>query len=235
MTVDASLAVSVLIVEDHAMLAEELANYLWRAGVGTAAVCPTVTDDVLQAAARHRPALVLLDVDLGSDDVSAVCIVRAMMRQGVTVVLLTGSRDRLALARCLDAGACGIVRKTAGLDELLTAVRRALGGEPLAGRDERDRLIAELRAHQAEHQRLLDPFAQLSRREAAVLVALAEGRQVDEIATLHYVSVTTVRSQVRSILLKLGVRSQLAAVAAARRAGWLEHESSRAAERRHTA
>ena len=46
------------------------------------------------------------------------------------------------------------------------------------------------------------------------------GCPAEEIAEAQFVAVTTVRSQVRGILQKLGVRSQLAAVATANRAGW---------------
>jgi hypothetical protein len=55
---------------------------------------------------------------------------------------------------------------------------------------------------------------------AAGAGALVDGLSGDEIAKAHYVAVTTVRSQVRGILQKLGVNSQLAAVATAVRAGW---------------
>jgi DNA-binding NarL/FixJ family response regulator len=47
-----------------------------------------------------------------------------------------------------------------------------------------------------------------------------EGRSVDRIAETSFVSSDTVRTQVRAILTKLGVNSQLEAVAMARRAGW---------------
>ena len=57
-------------------------------------------------------------------------------------------------------------------------------------------------------------------RERQVLVGLAGGRTVDEIARDGRVSAATVRTQVRAILTKLGVRTQLAAVAQAREAGW---------------
>ena len=53
-----------------------------------------------------------------------------------------------------------------------------------------------------------------------MLGALVDGLSAEEIAEAHFVAVTTVRSQVRGILQKLGVRSQLAAVATANRAGW---------------
>ena len=53
----------------------------------------------------------------------------------------------------------------------------------------------------------------LTDRERVVLHHLMEGRSAEEIAPLDYVSVTTVRTQIRHILQKLGVHSQLAAVA----------------------
>ena len=48
-----------------------------------------------------------------------------------------------------------------------------------------------------------------------MLVALTDGLTADEIAREHFVAVATVRSQIRAVLQKLGVRSQLAAVAIA--------------------
>ena len=47
-----------------------------------------------------------------------------------------------------------------------------------------------------------------------------EGHCAEDIAKAAFVSISTVRSQIKAILLKLGVNSQLAAVAMARRAGW---------------
>jgi len=58
-------------------------------------------------------------------------------------------------------------------------------------------------------------FKRLSQREALVLGAMADGLSADEIAETHFVALNTVRSQIRSVLNKLGVRSQLAAVALA--------------------
>ena len=67
----------------------------------------------------------------------------------------------------------------------------------------------------------------LTVRERTVLIHLMRGLSVDEIAAAEIVGVCTVRSQVRCILQKLGVHSQLAAVAMAHRACWptdAEHE-----------
>jgi DNA-binding NarL/FixJ family response regulator len=93
------------------------------------------------------------------------------------------------------------------------------GRSPLADGD-RHALLGELRARRAEEQRRLAPFRCLTPREQAVLAALMEGKHAKQIAAESFVSLGTVRAQIKSILLKLGVSSQLSAVALARQAGW---------------
>ena len=64
----------------------------------------------------------------------------------------------------------------------------------------------------------LSPFLILTPREQWVLAELMEGRTGDAIAKANWIALSTVRSQIKSILQKLGVNSQLAAVALARQA-----------------
>ena len=63
-------------------------------------------------------------------------------------------------------------------------------------------------------------FDQITRREAEVLDLLMGGHQVSEIARTRVVSESTVRTQVKSILAKLQVSSQLTAVGLAHQVGW---------------
>mgnify|MGYP000607291262 CR=1 FL=1 len=83
--------------------------------------------------------------------------------------------------------------------------------------DQRDLLRYFARRHDRVR---LDPFRQLTARESEVLYDLMQGRNADAIAEASFVSVTTVRTHIRSILRKLDVSSQLAAVAMATGAGW---------------
>jgi DNA-binding NarL/FixJ family response regulator len=102
----------------------------------------------------------------------------------------------------------------------MALIEDALAGRPLVGVAQRQELLDDLRVHRARLERSRSPFERLTAREQRVLAALVDGMSGDEIAKAHYVAVTTVRSQIRGILQKLGVRSQLAAVATAVRAGW---------------
>jgi DNA-binding NarL/FixJ family response regulator len=81
-------------------------------------------------------------------------------------------------------------------------------------------MIDELRIERAGLRKALTPFERLTMREREVLAALVDGLSAEEIAETQFVALTTVRSQIRSVLQKLGVRSQLAAVAHANRVGW---------------
>ena len=83
----------------------------------------------------------------------------------------------------------------------------------------------------AARQDRLAPFDGLTRSEQRVLGFLMDGRSAERIAGELVVSMSTVRTHVRSVLAKLGVNSQLGAVAAARSAGW-EPEPDALATRR---
>lgn len=211
-----------LIVDDHGVLADGLAMALAAEGLPAEVHVPTSPEGVLQAVEERRPHLVLLDLDLGLERGSGVDLVAPLRALGPRVLVLTGSTDRLLHARCLEAGAAGVASKGDPFDQLLDAIRRAARGEGAMGRRRREELVDELRRARAARIERMAPFERLTPKEASVLLALAEGRSADEIARSSYVSLPTVRTQIRGILVKLGVSSQLAAVGMAIERGWLD-------------
>lgn len=213
-------AVRVLVVDDHALLADALCLELTDAGFVPHAVAGPSTTDVLDAAAAHRPQVVLLDLDLGEAVGSGRDLVADLTAQGAAVVVLTGSTDELAHAACLEAGAVGVVSKAEPFAHLCVCVAAAAEGQPLVPATRRAELLGRLREARAEERRRTEPFRRLTAREQAVLGGLMAGESAADIAAASYVSLATVRTQIRSILWKLGVRSQLEAVSLAHTAGW---------------
>ena len=213
---------SVLIVDDHGLLADGLALALVAEGLRAAVHVPTSSQGIIEAVAGGRPEVVLLDLDLGLGRGSGVELVGPLVALGANVVVLTGSTSRLAHAACLEAGAAEVVSKGEPFDDLVEALRRTTRGEQAFGRRRREELLDELRRSRREHQRQLAPFERLTPREAAVLRELAAGASAKTIARSTFVSVATVRSQIRGVLTKLDVGSQVAAVALANQRGWLE-------------
>ena len=212
--------VHLLIVEDHELLAGTLALALRQEGLDVHTATGPTADAVVDLARTLAPALVLLDLDLGPPLGDGLDLVPDLVATGARVVMVTGVTDRARLGACLEAGASGIVSKAAGFEHLIAAVQHAADGRAVMGDDERQALLAAARARRRAEEERLRPFRALTPREQAVLARLVAGESAETIAARSYVSLATVRSQIRSVLLKLGVNSQLAAVALAHDAGW---------------
>lgn len=209
-----------LIVEDHELLSGTLALALRQRGLQVEAVNGPTPEAVVERAAALAPVLVLLDLDLGRALGSGVDLVRPLVAAGARVVIMSGDTNRARLGACVEAGASGIVSKASKFEDLVDAVHRSADGGRLLPEGERQALLADLRASRRAREERLGPFAHLTPREQAVLGRLMAGESAESIAERSYVSLATVRSQIRAILSKLGVNSQLAAVALARDAGW---------------
>lgn len=200
-------ALTVLVVDDHAVLGELLAGAI---DAEPDLVCVGVAGDVgpaLELMARERPAVVVLDAALpAGDGVDLVPRLRES-RADVRVVMLTAHPRPDRARRALASGAVGYLGKDAGLGVVLAAVREAAPGAPhldpgLAARE-----------YSATVEWGLSP------REHEVLTLLADGEHATDIARRLGLSVHTTRGYVKSVLHKTGTRSQLEAVARAVREG----------------
>lgn len=176
-------------------------------------------DTVVAVTASVQPDVVLLDLFLGSVG-TATPIIGPLTELGARVLVITASDDPVRLAECLEAGGAGVFSKASPFNDLLDMLVDAVRGETVIEPQARAALLSLLRERRAEERRQWSGFRMLTPREAAVLQALMDGRLAEEIAASDGVSVATVRAQIRAVLQKLGVNSQLAAVAMARRAGW---------------
>jgi DNA-binding NarL/FixJ family response regulator len=225
----------VLIVDDHRLVATGLQLALQARGWHVEATHGPTVQAVLELAAAFQPDCVLLDLQLGELG-TGIDLIPSLSQLAESVVMLTGETDRFVLACGIEAGAIGWISKDHRLDDLIATVEDVLTGHSLLGCSSRQAILEELRLHRSAQERVLSPLGRLTPRELDVLGALVDGLSCDEIATSQFVSVPTVRSQIRSILQKLGVRSQIAAVAVANRAGWKTRSEARVVEqvgRRH--
>ncbi len=210
----------VLVVDDHELIGQSLGIALRAAGHSSEYVAGPDAASIASFASAFGPDVVILDLDLGRAG-SGRPLIGTMGGMGAVVIVLTASTDPVVLAGCLDEGAAAVLGKSVNLDRVLEAVRRATTGASPMGQPDRDALKARARRLEAERRRRLRAFDHLTPREREVLLALGEGHAPAEIAELTFTSVATVRGHIKSILAKLGVHSQLAAVAKARHAGWL--------------
>jgi DNA-binding NarL/FixJ family response regulator len=137
-------------------------------------------------------------------------------------LVLTASLDRADHARAVEAGAAGVLHKSADVDEIMDAARRLAAGETLISPEELGEMLRLAGESREEEREARASIEQLTRREIQVLEALAEGLTNKEIAERLHMSVDTERTHMMNILTKLGVHSRLQALLFAARYGLIE-------------
>lgn len=211
-TIDTTV-IRVLIVEDHVVVGEALAETL--SATPTIRIVGTARglQEAVEMAARLDPDVVLMDVWLPDGDGAAGTARVLEVAPDAQVVVLTAATGMDVLARAVEAGASGFLSKAGGLREVVEAVRQVHDGVVLFSPATLADVARYLRSRQtAPGQRLTD-------RELEVLELLAAGTSTDDIAATLVVSIHTARNHIRNLCAKLGAHSKLEAVAIALRAG----------------
>lgn len=207
----------ILVVDRHELVGWALARSLQAADEPATFYPARQIPAVLDLARRAGPGLMLLELHLGRDSagtvIDAMDVVSSMRGLGWRVVLLTGAVPAEAVGAALAGGVFGWIPKTTPFGELLALIDAARRGAPVTSAEHRAAFIDRYRTWAAVHQQHRVRLATLTTRERTILRGLADGRRAVALADDHVVSVSTVRNQIRAILGKLEVHSQVEAVA----------------------
>lgn len=199
--------ISVLIVDDHAVVRQGLRAYLGlHADIDVVAEAGSAEHGAALAA-RWQPQVALVDLVMpGADGIEATRAIRRVSPDTL-VLILTSSDDTRFVRPALEAGAIGYQLKEISGPELLEAVRRTARAQSSVHPRMVDGLARSLRDAPSR-----DPMAQLSQREREVLLLIAEGLSNLQIAERLAIGEKTVKTHVGNILAKLGLvdRTQVA-------------------------
>ena len=208
--------IRVVVVDDHELFRNGLVEMLQSqheiAVVGAAAS----GEEALESIPRLHPDVVLMDLSMPG--ISGVEVTRRLggQRPETCVVALTVMSDEATVLEAILAGACGYVLKDASIDEIVVAVRMAAEGGGVISPQLTRNLMRGIRARYTPTA----PLSRLTAREREVLDLLVEGCDNAEIAARLYISQSTAKNHVASILVKLGVHNRLQAAVLAVR-GWI--------------
>ena len=206
-----------LLVDDHAAFRQALAFMLDRepdfsvvAEAGSVAEARACTE-------RWTVAV----VELGLPDGAGTELVESLSDGSPQrrVLVLTATSRRADHSAAYEAGAAGVIPKTAAMAEIIDAIRTVASGGSLVEPAELVEILREARKH-SERERVSRELAQrLTPREREVLQALADGKSNREIAEKLHITVETQRTHMVNILGKLDAHSQLQALVIAVRHG----------------
>jgi DNA-binding NarL/FixJ family response regulator len=211
--------IKVLIVDDQRTFGEALELALSKERDMRVVDVVTDGDAAVEAAAEHRPDVVLMDVAMpGMSGIEATRRIKDAEPQA-QVLILSGYEDELLLARAVQAGAVGLVRKTEAVVDVARSVRRASKGERLHEEDEIEGALRRLRHRREQDSSAEQRLARLTPREVEILQAMARGLPPDEISHALSMSPHTLRTHTQNIITKLGVHSKLEALVLAIRYG----------------
>lgn len=192
----------VLIVDDHPIVRHGLRRMIEAAP--DLAVCGEAETeaDAKRGIRELSPDVVIVDLTLGhGDGLELVRDVKAHHPR-LPMLVLSMHEETIYAERLLAAGAMGYIMKQAASDQLLTALRRVLGGHIYLSEELESRLRNR---GTPETIAASDPVARLSNRELQVLSLLGRGLSSREIAADLILSVKTVESHRQSIKRKLNL------------------------------
>ncbi len=197
----------ILIVEDEPVIAEDIADLCSLHGYE---VCGTAfsADEALTLAERHRPTLVLLDINLQNpmNGMDVADVLKKKYR--IPFLYITSYSDRDTLARASQTAPLGFIVKPFTPNQLFSTIEIAWAQVQQSGQ-----VLFDV---DKVSRRLVEP---LSSREAEVLDCVVRGMNTKGVAAALYISENTVKFHLKNLYDKFDVHNRVELVAAVREMG----------------
>jgi NarL family two-component system response regulator LiaR len=216
-----SEAITVLLVDDHAMVRQGVRTFLETQADLSVVGEAGSGEEAVGLAAQYVPDVVLMDLIMPEmDGVETTRQVKQVSPRSQVVVLTSYHEDE-HIFPALKAGALSYVLKDLSAEELAVAVRKAAVGEAVLHPRVAARVIQELQGRREEG---VNPFTELSERELEVLKLIADGMSNAAMAAKLVLSEKTIKGHVSNILSKLHLVDRTQAAVYAWREGIVRKE-----------
>ena len=184
-------------------------------------------NEAVALARRLRPDVCLFDIRMpGLDGIQATRILAGPdIQDPMAVVIITTFDLDEYVFDALRAGAKGFLLKDAGSELLAQAIRAAANGDALIAPNVTVRLLHAFSS--ATPSPVPQPIEPLTEREEQVLADVARGLSNSEIATNLYITLSTVKTHIASLMTKLGARNRVEIAIWAHQTGRMRDQSPR--------
>jgi len=198
----------IVLGDSHRLFIDALAEALAQDGVTVAALAAS-PPEVLAAVARHRPDICLMAARFHTCGNSGVLgLIRSRYPQ-VKVVILADGADPVSPSDVIGSGAAGLIRKDQHLTEIIHTLADVRAGEQALGTEAAQPGPPDLPSPEPGDSKWLVQL--LTLREQEVLMLIMEGQSTKQIARSLAISLSTARTHIQSVLVKLGAHSRLEA------------------------
>lgn len=189
--------VRLFIVDDHYMVVEGIKALLQgNAGIDFLGSASTA-DTCLTFLKQQLPDIILMDINLPGTNGIELCKTVRTLYPSVFVIGLSTFNQISFIKSIMDNGASGYLLKNAGYEEIIEALNKVMLGQE----------YMSLEASLAIRQSHANDIPVLTRREKEVMLLIAEGSTNVEIAEKLFVSVSTVDTHRKNLLLKMKARN----------------------------
>jgi DNA-binding NarL/FixJ family response regulator len=194
---------NLLIVDDHKILAEGLAELLKKTKKYKIEGIITKGLDVLPFLENNFPDLIILDLEM--PDISGIVLAKEILKKYATakILILTMHTEPEYFEELFNAGIMGFVNKNADKTEILEALDAIEKGNTFYSRNIIDLYINYQKKSPADHPEEL----RITLREKEVLKLILEGNTTLEICEKLFVTKNTIDSHRKNLLSKLGVKN----------------------------
>lgn len=208
----------VLLVDDHDIYRGGLRGLLEEQGVDVIGEAST-GEEALEQVREKAPNVVVMDLHMpGGGGIEATRRISSVAPL-TKVLILSVSSDQPDVLDAILAGASGYLLKSATTQEIAEGIRSACRGDALLSPSIAGQLLERVREAPAPRPAADPGSAELTERELEVLRLLASGMDNAEIGHTLFISPSTVKNHISSILVKLQIENRIQAAVYAVRAG----------------
>jgi DNA-binding NarL/FixJ family response regulator len=189
----------VLIVEDHPIVSESLAQLLTGSDLNIQCLQAPNAAKGLAFLNGNSFDLILLDINLPDMNGIEFCKIAKSRFPGIRILALTTIAQRHVVEKMLDQGADGFILKTSDVDDIIGGIRQVLSGKQYLGKGVKELMNGHLNDN--------NDLPMITKRESEILKLIADGMTNQEIADRLFISIFTVDSHRKNLLLKFNAKN----------------------------
>lgn len=203
MNTGADEPISVLIVDDHALLRDGLGELLETEPDMQVVASASNGAKAVAAASAYQPDITVLDVEIPGDDVRATLSQLLRAAPQTRVLILSVRDDPDTVQQLLSMGISGYLLKSVSRDDFVAAIRGV--------HEDKQRMVLSISRDTMNRLNGQEPEL-LSAREREIMALVAEAMGNGQIANRLSITEGTVKRHLRNIFVKLGAVSRIDAV-----------------------